>query len=171
MKIISAKNIARLFVTWMVGTCSLLSVVAQDYEPAITAEWDGGKVYGEMFPIDSEPSTLLEALENPVDGERVISGTINQVCQKKGCWIILTQGLEHVRVRTKDHAFFLPKDSAGKAAKVVGVLTEVTLSKAQAKHFAEDAEKASVAGESMKNDGELERKEFQLSARSIWIAD
>lgn len=73
------------------------------------------------------------------EGEVVrVSGKVDSVCQKAGCWMVLKDGEAKVRIFTKDHGFFLPRDIAGRGAEVEGTLRAKTLSKKFAKHLAED---------------------------------
>jgi uncharacterized cupin superfamily protein len=65
------------------------------------------------------------------------SGRITQVCQAKGCWMVLEDDGQTARVMFGDHAFFLPKDTAGRA-EVHGVLSRKTLTPAQVEHLQED---------------------------------
>ena len=73
-------------------------------------------------------------------GELVrVSGTVHSVCKKAGCWMVLQDGDKKVRIFTKEHGFFLPKDTAaGRSAEVEGTLRAKTLSKKFAQHLAED---------------------------------
>ena len=84
------------------------------------------------------------------------TGRITQVCQKKGCWVMLEANGEAIRVKTQ-HAFFVPKDAIGTAV-VFGELKAVELSDEQATHFA-------------KEDGGVAKpgREWQIVATSIDI--
>jgi hypothetical protein len=74
------------------------------------------------------------------------SGRITQVCQAKGCWMVLEDDGRSARVMFGDHAFAIPKDSAGQA-EVHGVLSRKALTPAQATHLQEDGKGLSVASE------------------------
>jgi hypothetical protein len=74
----------------------------------------------------------------------LLHGRISDVCQRKGCWTVLSQGDANVRVRFKDYGFFLPKDSSGKQAYVEGVLKVETLSEKRARHYAEESKTGDV---------------------------
>jgi hypothetical protein len=75
-------------------------------------------------------------------GQKVrVRGTVASVCQKAGCWLVLEDGTTQVRIFTREHQFFLPKDVVGKQADVEGTLRTKTLSSAFAKHLAEDGGK------------------------------
>jgi hypothetical protein len=62
------------------------------------------------------PSAKLEdVLARPEAGKEVrLEGTIEKVCQNKGCWLELKQGAKSVHVTFAGYSFFVPKDSAAK---------------------------------------------------------
>jgi hypothetical protein len=68
-----------------------------------------------------------------------VEGMIKDVCQEKGCWIVLTDGKNQIRVSFKDYGFFVPKNSRGKRATVEGTLARKTIPEAAAKHYAEES--------------------------------
>ncbi len=72
-----------------------------------------------------------------------LTGVINAVCQKKGCWMKVAIGNNHeMQVRFKDYAFFVPKDAAGKTVFIEGVAKNDTTSVKELQHYAEDAGKS-----------------------------
>jgi len=72
-----------------------------------------------------------------------LTTTIEEVCQKKGCWMNLAIGNEKtMRVKFKDYAFFMPKDAAGKTVFIEGWAYADTIPVAQLQHYAEDAGKS-----------------------------
>ena len=72
-----------------------------------------------------------------------LTGTITDVCQKKGCWMNLNIGNNQtMKVSFKDYAFFVPKDAAGKTTVIEGVAYTETTPVAELKHYAEDAGKS-----------------------------
>lgn len=71
-----------------------------------------------------------------------VTGPIEDVCQKKGCWMNMNIGNnQSMKVRFKDYAFFLPKDAGGKTVFIEGVAFTDTTSVAELKHYAEDGGK------------------------------
>ena len=73
-----------------------------------------------------------------------VKGKVNEVCQKKGCWMTLVSdkpGMPEMRVTFKDYAFFMPKDLAGKHVVVDGYAYVETTSVDVLRHYAEDAGK------------------------------
>lgn len=72
-----------------------------------------------------------------------LTGTINEVCQKKGCWMTMNIGGDKtMQVRFKDYGFFMPKDASGKTVFIEGVAFTDTTSVAELKHYAEDGGKS-----------------------------
>ena len=72
-----------------------------------------------------------------------VEGKILDVCQKKGCWMMMetTQG-EKMRIRFKDYDFFVPKDCAGKTAVIDGIAYNDVTSVEDLRHYAADAKKS-----------------------------
>lgn len=91
-----------------------------------------------------EVVALAAVLEHPeeYDGKVVrIEGKVDQVCQKKGCWMILRDGDANTRVTFKDYGFFVPLDT--KPGSVVRIDAEVhreTIPEEMAKHYEEETE-------------------------------
>jgi hypothetical protein len=87
--------------------------------------------------------SLAKVLANPskYSGQSVrVEGVIVRSCKMEGCWMELApkQDAKSVRVKMKDHAFFIPLESAGAFAKAEGVFTVKTLSKEEVKHMIEE---------------------------------
>ena len=130
-------------------------------EPTKTAD---GTHYGTAFAL-GESKPLGQVLTGATDGQELnvrVSGQIEKVCQKMGCWMVVKDGAIEARVVMKDHAFTIPVDSKGKPAQVEGLLKVKVFSEAQAKHLAEDG-----GGDPSKVQGEL--KEFVLTATAVEI--
>ena len=71
-----------------------------------------------------------------------LTGKIEEVCQKKGCWMNMNIGNnQSMKISFKDYAFFIPKDAAGKTAFIEGVAFKDTTSIAELQHYAEDGGK------------------------------
>jgi hypothetical protein len=108
----------------------------------------------EMIPADgvlkrgamlgkSKKVSLAKVLANPAKYANKIvrvEGVIVRSCKMEGCWMELAPSKEakSVRVKMKDHAFFIPLDSAGAAAKAEGVFTVKTLTKEMVNHMIEE---------------------------------
>lgn len=97
------------------------------------------KLYGEAMP-DGEAIGIAAAAADPAAyaGEaRLFSGRITQVCQKKGCWVVLEQDGKSARVMAKDHGYEVPSDSSGPAV-AFGVLQIEPITPEHARHLVED---------------------------------
>jgi hypothetical protein len=118
----------------------------------------GAETFGAAMP-EGEAKPLAAALADPASqGEpaRKFSGRVVEVCQNKGCWMMLEQDGVAARVMMHEHSFALPKDASGQAI-VYGVLSEKELSEEVAEHLAEDsASKQPVA-----------RREYRINAYSV----
>jgi len=127
---------------------------------SVTEVIDGAAVFGQKWPVDQTDTVgIAAALGQPADyieANHVITGNITRVCQKQGCWMILTDGDAFARVDFNDHTFLIPKDSKG-SAEVYGRLVEKELSKEQREHYA--AEGA----------GELPAKSYEVVADAVKI--
>lgn len=154
------------------ATCSSLAF-AHDHgdakegasEPSPFVVQSGMMIYGAALPIEKsamQVSTLLKDAGNLVDQEVLVQGRITKVCQKEGCWMMIAEGDQAVRVKFGDHAFALPKDTQGDA-KVLGKVSKKEVSLEMAKHLAEDAgqDPSKVTSGSV---------EYQIIATSVGIA-
>lgn len=72
-----------------------------------------------------------------------VTGTVESVCQAKGCWMkVKTADGQTMRVSFKDYGFFVPKDIAGKTVVIEGEAKVKTTPVAELQHYAEDAGKS-----------------------------
>lgn len=120
-------------------------------------------VYGRPRALTSAPLTLEQATSEANVGQTLaVKGPAAEVCQNKGCWMVLTEGARSVRVTFVDYSFFVPKDIAGKTVVVEGVLSRKLLSADEAKHYAEESGAAATepAGP---------REEWSLVATSVVV--
>lgn len=127
---------------WLAMICSM--VIAA---PAVASDavWDK---YGADIPADAVVP-LAQALAQPAAYEgqaHVFSGRVVDVCQKKGCWVMLEDDGHGARVLLGDHDFYVPKDVRGDA-QVHGVLSRVTLSPAARDHTAEETSAGTAIAE------------------------
>jgi len=120
-------------------------------------------VYGSPRALATAPLTLEQATSEANVGQTLaVRAPAAEVCQNKGCWMVLTEGARSIRVTFRDYAFFVPKDVAGKTVVVEGVLSRRLLSADEAKHYAEE----SGAG-ATKPTGP--REEWSLVANSVVV--
>jgi len=86
--------------------------------------------------------TLAELVKNPkkYEGKAIrVKGSVKDVCSKKGCWLMLSDGKNAIRVRFKDYKFFVPTNAKGYEVVVEGLAKEGTISEKMAKHYAEES--------------------------------
>lgn len=84
--------------------------------------------------------SLAKAMKNPAKYASqpiLVEGVIVRSCKMEGCWMELAPSKDAaaIRIKMKDHAFFVPLDAAGLKAKVEGVMSVKTLSKAEVDHL------------------------------------
>lgn len=109
--------------------------------------------FGAQF-TEAQTVTLADAMANPdaLDGKTVhIRAKVADVCQKEGCWLVLTDGDHQMRVMMKGHSFAVPKDLGGKTVTVEGAVIKKVISEGQAKHLAEESKEkvdpSTIAGD------------------------
>ncbi len=89
---------------------------------------------------NSQKVSLVNLFKDPSKyaGKTVrVEGVIVRSCTMEGCWAELAEkkDAKSIRVKMKDHAFFIPLQSAGAFARAEGVFSVKTLSKAQVDHM------------------------------------
>ena len=112
-----------------------------------TATTDDGTHFGAA--VSAENAITYEELVPKMAGTDSlaikISGTVGEVCQKKGCWMMLVSDqpdVPEMRVTFKDYAFFMPKDLTGKRVVLDGFAFISETSVDDLRHYAEDAGKS-----------------------------
>jgi Domain of unknown function (DUF4920) len=84
--------------------------------------------------------SLAKILKSPAkySGKNVVvEGVIVRSCKAEGCWMELAPNAtgKSIRIKMKDHGFFVPLNAAGLNAKAEGVFTVKTLSKEEVDHL------------------------------------
>ncbi len=102
-----------------------------------------GKIKRGAMVGNAKKVSLAKAMKNPAKytGKQIlVEGVIVRSCKMEGCWMELApkKDAASVRIKMKDHAFFVPLDAAGLNAKVEGVMSVKTLSKAEVDHLMND---------------------------------
>ena len=117
--------------------------------------------HGEPVPAgDTVPvSVAISEFDAHADKAQRFSGRITEVCQAKGCWMMLEDDGKIARVMFGKHDFYIPKDTTGSAV-VYGVLTRKELTPAQVEHLSSDSGKGIAA----------EPVEYRITATGIEIA-
>ena len=82
---------------------------------------------------------LLGADEAPPGHPVRVEGRVRRACTRRGCWLELAtamdEGAPGCRVILKDHAFFVPLDSAGASARIEGSVAVRTVPAEQVAHM------------------------------------
>ena len=110
------------------------------------SELASDEIYGvqheavDVIPVEA----VLAEPHNYADNEVAVAGTVHEVCQMDGCWLML-RGLdtgEGLRVHAKqtetgEYAFTVPTEISGRYAVAVGMLTIPDMEEEE--HYQEDA--------------------------------
>jgi hypothetical protein len=102
---------------------------------------DGFQDYGEAFKVE-DILTAKALLADPASfvGQTVrVEGKVSDVCQKAGCWLVLSDAEQHMRVTTKDHAFFVDKQGTGSKCEIEGEVIAKEIEQDRVEHFAGEA--------------------------------
>ena len=88
---------------------------------------------------------VVETYKNLKVGDTInmkFSATVNEVCQAKGCWMLLDIDTEEAMVKFKDYGFFMPKNIVNKEVIVNGKAFISEISVDEQRHYAEDSGKS-----------------------------
>lgn len=146
----------------ILAACSLFSL-------ATTADvnFHADSTFGSAMPESGDAISLKQAIAQLEAGEMTgdvkVAGQVTEVCQAKGCWMILVDGDSYARVTFKDYGFFVPIETSMQQSLVYGQISELHLSEDQAHHFDEDA----GAKSTLKLDGAT--KEYSIVASSVQL--
>lgn len=130
---------------------------------------DDGMLYGKDYDHSMNVMTFSDLINSTADNNGkviIVKGDISEVCQKMGCWMIMSDGTNSVRVKTL-HEFFLPKDVAGRQAVVTGTFNITEITEDEAKHYQEESNKPGQKSEEIKGT----QKAFEIDAMGIKILD
>lgn len=126
--------------------------------PAPIATGNGGAYYGAPMP-KSVPQAISEVARKPeahMAAAQAFKGRITEVCQNKGCWLVLEDNGAFARVFMSGHSFSVPKEAHSDAV-VYGKLSIKQLDKAEIEHLSSEGSKP-------------QPQELQIDATSVWIA-
>lgn len=101
--------------------------------------------YGDSTFVDYAAwsgETLIDTLKVRDSVYAKVNGDIKAVCQAKGCWMTLSAGEEEVFVKFKDYSFFVPMNSAGYNATMLGWAKKDVVSVKDQIEYAKDADKS-----------------------------
>ena len=107
----------------------------------------------------SVPQAISEVARKPeahMAAAQAFKGRITEVCQNKGCWLVLEDNGAFARVFMSGHSFSVPKEAHSDAV-VYGKLSIKQLDKAEIEHLSSEGSKP-------------QPQELQIDATSVWIA-
>jgi len=99
--------------------------------------------FGEKIEADGAESfsSVMAKLDDVEEYQTKVTGTVQSVCKKKGCWVKLNEadsGLEDMFVKFKDYGFFLPLDCEGAKVVMEGKAFKEITTIDELRHYAED---------------------------------
>lgn len=128
----------KTFSLFFIVLCLLLTGVSHGEESGMPA------TYGSSITLNKSISLAyaIEHFDEINNREILLEGRVSQLCQVKGCWMVLQSGQDAVRVTFKDYGFFVPNHLKGKKVRAQGRLHVEVMEVSQARHFAQDAGKS-----------------------------
>ncbi|CAN5537721.1 hypothetical protein BH10BAC5_BH10BAC5_05640 [soil metagenome] len=105
---------------------------------------DDGMLYGKDQIKKDNTIEISEVAANPekYKGQEItLKGTVGDVCQNAGCWMVLTDGKNDIRIFT-NHDFFLPTNCFDKNVILSGKFDVADVSEEDARHYAEESDRA-----------------------------
>jgi hypothetical protein len=121
--------------------CALVAGCQSDGPtPMQTANSDGWVHFG-AGGKDKGPTVALGMISGD-ESNVIVEGTIVDVCQKKGCWMRVTDGGQELFVRFQDYGFFVPMNAAGREVVMHGTSVAQIASVEELRHYAQDAGKS-----------------------------
>lgn len=142
-------GISLLFMILLWVGCQKKEDKGKEVIPAITAEiFDDYELFGDS--INSKgvitSTEMLDLYTEMQPGDTIdvkFKSTIEEVCQKKGCWMNVKLGHEKSSfVRFRDYAFFVPMNADEHEVVIDGKAFVSIVTVEELKHYAKDAGKS-----------------------------
>ena len=125
----------------LISHAVLLIAVTLNAEVPFSPDQRFGSVIPEAGAVKSLKQAIADRTPTSDSLPIKISGVVTEVCQARGCWMILVDGDTHARIFFEDYKFFVPIETSMQRAVLHGALSEHVLSSQEAEHYAEDAGK------------------------------
>ena len=127
------------FLTTLVS-CNNTQTTNEEVTTSSTAEYFGKEITKDGAITSEE---FFNSFNNADSVEIKISGTIKEVCKKKGCWMTMNIGEENEElfVKFRNYDFFVPLNADGRQATIQGWAYKEVQSIQELKHYAFDAGK------------------------------
>ena len=114
---------------------------------------------GESIPA----GTVLTNPDEYVGKTVRVTGKVSDVCQKMGCWMVITDADQHMRITTKDHKFFVAKDGAGAMCDLEGTVVKREANPERTAHYKSEQ----TEGAPMPEAEEAGKATFEIVASAI----
>ena len=101
----------------------------------------GEKIESANTLSEAQMSAKFDALKIGDTINVKFASKIDEVCTKKGCWMVLPAADKKTMVKFKDYGFFMPLDSQGSEVIVEGKAFVKETPVEELRHYAEDAGK------------------------------
>jgi len=126
---------------------AIFAIACNNATSTPTAVENGKSFHGDKISADGalEFDAVLAKLGDQEKIETKMIGTVESVCQAKGCWMnVVSKDNEpkEIFVKFKDYGFFVPKDIAGQKVIMQGEAFREVTSVDELRHYAEDEGKS-----------------------------
>ncbi|MFY0643263.1 MAG: DUF4920 domain-containing protein [Bacteroidia bacterium] len=135
---------------------------------------DSGDSFGRFGDSSFTAEGAIEAQElvgmlNAGDSIKTkVKGSVTAACQAKGCWMSMDLGEDNeMTVTFTDYGFFVPKNSAGHSAIISGIALMDTISIAEQKEYAKDAEKSQEEIDAITST----KVDYKFIADGVWFTE
>lgn len=110
-------------------------------ETTATEKAVSNQFFGEKISKDDALTfeALLAEMDNLDSMQTKVTGKVESVCKKKGCWVnLVSDDGREMFVKFKDYGFFLPKDCEGREVVMEGEAFREVTPVDELRHMAED---------------------------------
>lgn len=139
---------------------------ADEAEPVHVAPGEEAH-YGADFTLaDASPAATLLADPAAFEGQTIrVAGRVAEVCQKAGCWLVLTSEDQSMRVTMKEHGFGVDKLGTGADCEVEGTVVALEVDPERVEHFRSE----SPEGAAMPEEAAEAGKTWELVATAVTL--
>lgn len=115
------------------------------------------KFFGQKPSMPDSPALSVSEVLEPKNHNRMVkmAGVVQTVCKTEGCWLVLHDNQNNIRVEFNNSSFFAPMDCDGKKTILEGKIEERVVSQDEARLYA-------------KNAGKSEKEIVQYSGDARW---
>ena len=134
------KNILYITALLLISACNQPKSADEETATSTTSEKESGVFGADLSGSEILAGSVFSNLLDQGDSTRAkLKVKIEDVCQNKGCWMVVDLGNgDKMRVTFKDYGFFVPKNSAGQTAVIEGIAKKKTTSVEELQHYAKD---------------------------------